>query len=93
MSPLLHKIATHTIILTDSFSLSLSLSLFLSFSLFLSLSLFLSSYVRFMVTVHYTDYDLPTLAVNLVALAILLLAKFPHMHKVRILNINSSPSG
>jgi len=46
-----------------------------------------------MVTVHYTDYDLPTLAVNLVALAILLLAKFPHMHKVRILNINSSPSG
>jgi len=47
----------------------------------------------FMLTAHYTDYDLPTLAINLVALAVLLLAKFPHMHKVRIFNINSSPSG
>jgi hypothetical protein len=46
--------------------------------------------VLFLIASHATDYhDHPFFAINVVAVAILLLAKAPMLHKVRIFGINS----
>jgi hypothetical protein len=47
--------------------------------------------VLFLITTHYTHYHFPSLLVNLIALLVLLIAKLPHMHKVRIFGVNAGP--
>mmetsp|Transcript_37361 Transcript_37361/g.60502 ORF Transcript_37361/g.60502 Transcript_37361/m.60502 type:complete len:159 (+) Transcript_37361:83-559(+) len=47
--------------------------------------------VLYLLTCHYTGYHFPTLLVNSVALAVLLISKLPEMHKVRIFGINKWP--
>lgn len=42
----------------------------------------------FLVSTHYTHYDLPTFTINLVFVLVNLVAKLPSMHKVRIFGIN-----
>jgi hypothetical protein len=39
---------------------------------------------RFLLSTHYTHYDLPTFMINLTSLVIVLVAKLPSMHKVRL---------
>ncbi|KAL6073001.1 sphingolipid homeostasis protein orm1 [Balamuthia mandrillaris] len=48
--------------------------------------------ILFMITSHYTHYHPPTLVLNLIALAVLIVAKIPQMHKVRIFGVNAGPS-
>ena len=43
---------------------------------------------RFLLSTHYTHYDFPTFMINLTSLIIVLIAKLPAMHKVRIFGIN-----
>ncbi|KAJ8768468.1 hypothetical protein K2173_021621 [Erythroxylum novogranatense] len=45
--------------------------------------------VLYLITSHATDYEDPMLFFNTLAVFVLVVAKFPHMHKVRILGINS----
>ncbi|KAJ3025294.1 hypothetical protein HDV00_012797 [Rhizophlyctis rosea] len=42
----------------------------------------------FLLSTHYTHYDFPTFMVNLTSLIIVLVAKLPAMHKVRLFGIN-----
>ncbi|KAJ3015533.1 hypothetical protein HKX48_004558 [Thoreauomyces humboldtii] len=44
----------------------------------------------FLISTHYTHYDVPTFIVNLTSLLVVLVAKLPAMHKVRIFGINKS---
>ncbi|KAJ3150304.1 hypothetical protein HDU86_006695 [Geranomyces michiganensis] len=44
----------------------------------------------FLLSTHYTHYDLTTFAINLASLLVVLIAKLPAMHKVRIFGINKS---
>jgi ORMDL family len=44
--------------------------------------------VLFLLATHSSDYRQQPLALNLIAVTVLLVAKFPQMHKVRILGIN-----
>lgn len=43
---------------------------------------------RFLLSTHYSHYDLTTFAINFIVLIIQLVAKLPSMHRVRILGIN-----
>jgi hypothetical protein len=43
---------------------------------------------RFLVTAHFTNYELVHLVINATVLAVLLLAKLPEMHGVRLLGFN-----
>lgn len=45
--------------------------------------------IRYLIASHTTDYRSPVLLLNTIAVFVLLIAKFPHMHKVRIFGINS----
>jgi hypothetical protein len=45
---------------------------------------------RFLVVSHFTDYDKTHLFINGVILAVLLVAKFPEMHGVRLFRINKA---
>lgn len=45
--------------------------------------------VLYLIASHTTDYKNPWLFLNTVAVFVLVIAKFPNMHKVRILGINS----
>lgn len=40
--------------------------------------------VLFLLSTHYTHYDLPTFSVNLVFVLVSLIAKLPSMHRVRL---------
>ncbi|KAI9093436.1 ORMDL family [Phlyctochytrium arcticum] len=42
----------------------------------------------FLISTHYTHYDLTTFILNLVSVLIVLIAKLPAMHRVRIFGIN-----
>ncbi|KAJ3071099.1 hypothetical protein HDU98_005843 [Podochytrium sp. JEL0797] len=42
----------------------------------------------FLLGTHYSHYDLSTFSINIIALVIVLIPKFPSMHKVRIFGIN-----
>ncbi|TPX65425.1 hypothetical protein SpCBS45565_g05207 [Spizellomyces sp. 'palustris'] len=42
----------------------------------------------FLLSTHYTHYDFPTFMINLASLLVVLVAKLPSMHKVRIFGIN-----
>ena len=44
---------------------------------------------RYLIACHTTNYGSPWLFLNTVAVFILVIAKFPNMHKVRIFGINS----
>jgi len=44
--------------------------------------------VLFLLATHSSDYRQQPLALNLIAVAVLLIAKFPQIHKVRIFGIN-----
>ncbi|KAJ6797375.1 putative ORM1-like protein 2 [Iris pallida] len=44
--------------------------------------------VLYLIASHTTDYQNPMLALNTLAVCILVVAKLPNMHKVRILGIN-----
>ncbi|KAJ3304177.1 hypothetical protein HDV03_003027 [Kappamyces sp. JEL0829] len=44
--------------------------------------------VLFLLSTHYSHYDLPTFLVNFSTLLLVLVAKLPVMHKVRIFGIN-----
>ncbi|CAA0827190.1 ORMDL family protein [Striga hermonthica] len=44
--------------------------------------------VLYLIASHTTDYEHPMLFLNTLAVLILVVAKFPNMHKVRILGIN-----
>lgn len=43
---------------------------------------------RYLIASHTTDYQYPMLLFNTVAVLVLVVAKFPNMHKVRIFGIN-----
>ena len=43
---------------------------------------------RYLIASHTTDYQNPMLFFNTVAVLVLVVAKFPNMHKVRIFGIN-----
>ncbi|KAI9073213.1 hypothetical protein K1719_044822 [Acacia pycnantha] len=45
--------------------------------------------VLYLIASHTTDYQQPMLFLNTVAVIVLVVAKFPHMHKVRIFGINA----
>ncbi|KAI8989606.1 ORMDL family [Pilobolus umbonatus] len=44
--------------------------------------------ILFLLSTHYTHYDVLQFAVNFIILVIVLIAKLPSMHKVRIFGIN-----
>ncbi|KAI8820467.1 ORMDL family [Fimicolochytrium jonesii] len=44
----------------------------------------------FLISTHYSHYDFPTFMVNLTSVIVVLIAKLPAMHKVRIFGINKS---
>ncbi|KAJ3411650.1 hypothetical protein HDV05_001859 [Chytridiales sp. JEL 0842] len=44
--------------------------------------------VLFLLSTHYTHYDFPTFMINLTSTLIVVIAKMPQMHKVRIFGIN-----
>lgn len=43
---------------------------------------------RYLIASHTTDYKNPMLFLNTLAVFVLVVAKFPNMHKVRIFGIN-----
>lgn len=43
---------------------------------------------RYLIASHTTDYQQPVLFLNTLAVFVLVVAKFPNMHKVRIFGIN-----
>ncbi|CAF1721176.1 hypothetical protein Bca4012_042183 [Brassica carinata] len=45
--------------------------------------------VLYLIASHTTDYQNPMLFLNTLAVFIMVVAKFPHMHKVRIFGINA----
>lgn len=45
--------------------------------------------VLYLIACHTTDYSNPWLLLNTVAVFVLVIAKFPNMHKVRIFGINA----
>ncbi|XP_010553573.1 PREDICTED: ORM1-like protein 2 isoform X1 [Tarenaya hassleriana] len=45
--------------------------------------------VLYLIASHTTNYEHPMLFINTLAVCILVVAKFPHMHKVRIFGINA----
>ncbi|KAI8914623.1 ORMDL family-domain-containing protein, partial [Gorgonomyces haynaldii] len=47
--------------------------------------------VLFLVSTHYTHYDTLTFFVNLLSLVVVLVAKLPSMHKVRLFGIGEHP--
>ncbi|KAL8172539.1 hypothetical protein V2J09_024343 [Rumex salicifolius] len=49
--------------------------------------------VLYLIASHTTDYQHPMLFLNTLAVLILVVAKFPHMHKVRIFGINGDHNG
>ncbi|KAJ3293370.1 hypothetical protein HDU79_000406 [Rhizoclosmatium sp. JEL0117] len=46
----------------------------------------------FLISTHYSHYDVPTFGINFIALVIVLIPKFPSMHRVRIFGINQKPN-
>ncbi|KAI9334966.1 ORMDL family [Obelidium mucronatum] len=48
--------------------------------------------ILFLLGTHYSHYDGPTFAINFIALVVVLIPKFPSMHKVRIFGINQKPN-
>lgn len=44
---------------------------------------------RYLIASHTTDYRHPMLFFNTIAVIVLVVAKFPNMHKVRIFGINA----
>lgn len=44
---------------------------------------------RYLIASHTTDYQHPMLFFNTLAVMVLVIAKFPNMHKVRIFGINA----
>lgn len=44
---------------------------------------------RYLIASHTTDYQHPMLFFNTLAVFVLVVAKFPNMHKVRIFGINA----
>ncbi|GAU47193.1 hypothetical protein TSUD_350580 [Trifolium subterraneum] len=55
----------------------------------LVLSLSYNAVDRYLIASHTTDYEHPMLFFNTVAVIVLVVAKFPNMHKVRIFGINA----
>lgn len=51
------------------------------------------SFFRYLIASHTTDYHHPMLFLNTVAVMVLVVAKLPNMHKVRIFGINSGNWG
>lgn len=47
---------------------------------------------RFLLSTHYSRYDLGTFCINVAVLAVQLVAKMPFMHRVRLFGINKKPS-
>ncbi|XP_050203938.1 uncharacterized protein LOC126653975 [Mercurialis annua] len=45
--------------------------------------------VLYLIASHTTDYEHPMLFLNTIAVMVLVIAKFPNMHKVRIFGINA----
>lgn len=43
----------------------------------------------FLLSTHYTHYDVPTFIVNFMFLMVVLIAKLPMMHRVRLFGINT----
>jgi uncharacterized membrane protein YjdF len=44
--------------------------------------------ILFLLSTHYTHYDVPTFCINFISLVAVLIAKLPSMHRVRIFGIN-----
>ncbi|KAI8544932.1 hypothetical protein RHMOL_Rhmol07G0003900 [Rhododendron molle] len=66
------------------------LNVYLLFTTHLAYQLFLNvcSLTRYLIASHTTDYQHPMLFFNTLAVFVLVVAKFPNMHKVRIFGIN-----
>lgn len=47
---------------------------------------------RFLVSTHYSHYDLATFCVNLALVCVQTVAKLPLMHRVRLFGINKTAS-
>lgn len=45
-------------------------------------------FVRFLLSTHYTHYDVFLFGINFTALLVVLIAKLPVMHRVRVFGIN-----
>lgn len=45
--------------------------------------------IRYLIGSHTTNYQQPMLFLNTLAVVVLVIAKFPYMHKVRIFGINA----
>lgn len=59
------------------------------FSVFVSIHTSSFFWGRYLIASHTTDYQYPMIFFNTLAVFILVVAKFPHMHKVRIFGINA----
>ena len=60
------------------------------FSRLMAVAVFLTlvSPPRFLLSTHYSHYDFPSFMINVASLIVVLIAKLPIMHKVRIFGIN-----
>lgn len=52
------------------------------------ISLSLSLSCRFLLSAHYSHYDITLFTINIVSLLVVLIAKLPQLHRVRIFGIN-----
>lgn len=43
---------------------------------------------RFLLSTHYSHYDVTLFTVNIVSLLVILVAKLPQLHRVRLFGIN-----
>jgi membrane associated rhomboid family serine protease len=55
-------------------------------------SLLVVPVLLFLVSMHFTHYDVAHLAVNIATLAVLIVPKLPEMHEMRFFGINAGPS-
>jgi hypothetical protein len=47
-----------------------------------------STSFRFLLSAHYSHYDVTLFTINFVSLVVILIAKLPQLHRVRIFGIN-----
>ncbi len=57
-------------------------------ALFVSGLSYIHPFCSFLIASHYTSYDWVHLAINGAVLAVLLIAKLPEMHRVRLFHVN-----
>lgn len=77
--------------ITSTLLIAITFSSFFHFYYSFELNIFFGSICAvdsYLISSHTTDYQNPMLLFNTVAVLVLVIAKFPNMHKVRIFGIN-----